>query len=364
MHDTAHEHGRLFFELYWQPEFAVVAELGSYDVNGSLRDHAPRGIRYVGFDMEAGPGVDVVVAPGKPLPLPDGSVDVAVTSSAFEHDIAFWDTFLELIRILRPGGLLYVNAPSNHTVHRYPLDCWRFYPDASQALCEWAARRGIDVTLAESFIGKQGGEGWCDFVAVFRKSAPTPLRRRGRIADHVAAVNILDGSEGAPPRREAERAETDEMLEIAALRAALAERDAALAAGTARLAEQQAENAALTARLTAREQDVAAFTARLAARDGDLAALAARLATLEQALAAREGECAGLAARLAEREGEAAGLRAALAAREETVGRLQAEIAASATALEVAEGHLRNVLGSRSWRITAPLRAVITRMRH
>jgi len=55
MHDTAHEHARLFFELYWQPDFAVVAELGSYDVNGRLRDHAPAGTRYIGFDMAPGP---------------------------------------------------------------------------------------------------------------------------------------------------------------------------------------------------------------------------------------------------------------------------------------------------------------------
>jgi len=43
--------------------------------------------------------------------------------ATFEHDVMFWESFLELVRVLRPGGLLYLNAPSNTAFHRYPLDC-------------------------------------------------------------------------------------------------------------------------------------------------------------------------------------------------------------------------------------------------
>ncbi|MFC7474910.1 methyltransferase domain-containing protein [Dankookia sp. GCM10030260] len=346
MHDTAHTHARLFFENYWQPEFATVAELGSYDVNGRLRDHAPPGVRYVGMDMAPGPGVDVVVAPGAPLPLADASVDVAVTSSCFEHDIAFWDSFLELIRILRPGGLLYLNAPSNYAVHRYPLDCWRFYPDAGLALCQWAGQRGVAVELAESFIGQQGGEGWCDFVAVFRKAGPGALRRRGRIAGHAPGSNILDGGAGGEPVREAERGQTDEMLAIDGLRATLAERDAALARQAVDLGRQEAA-------LAAREAELAALraegTARAAAHDD----LAGRLA-------AREGDLAACAGRLAESEAAGTALADRLAGAEAALGAMRAEAAAGAAALAQAEGHLRRVLGSRSWQLTAPLRAVLT----
>lgn len=366
MHDTAHEHARLFFELYWQPDFAVVAELGSYDVNGRLRDHAPAGTRYIGFDMAPGPGVDVVVAPGAALPLADASVDVAVTSSCFEHDVAFWDSFLELVRILRPGGLLYLNAPSNYAVHRFPLDCWRFYPDAGLALCQWAARRGVAVELAESFIGQQGGEGWCDFVAVFRKAGPGGLSRRGRIAERAPAVNILDGGAGCPPVRQAERAETDEMLAITSLRAGLTQRDQAVEAAAARLAAQEAALGSQAAALLARDAEIAAAVADGAARAEENADLVARLAARDQALAAcqdrlarRDGEVARLGARLAEAEAALAALQAKAAA---GAAALRAEAAASAAALATAEGHLRTVLGSRSWRFTAPLRAMLHRL--
>jgi SAM-dependent methyltransferase len=195
VHDTAYLHGRLFFELYGSHSIRTVVELGSQDVNGSLRDHCPPGVHYIGLDVIPARGVDLVVDPEGHLPLATDAVDVVVTSSALEHDVCFWETFLELIRILRPGGLLYVNAPSNGVFHRYPVDCWRFYPDAGLALVRWAARRGLAVELVESFIGPPQRERWADFVAVFRKLGGAPLRRKGRIATHASGLNVHDITE-------------------------------------------------------------------------------------------------------------------------------------------------------------------------
>jgi SAM-dependent methyltransferase len=214
MHDTAYEHGRRFFALYWQEHFRDVVELGSQDVNGSLRGHAPATASYQGLDTAPGPGVDRVVTPGEPLPLPDGCADVVVTSSALEHDPCFWETFLDLVRLLRPGGLLYVNAPSNHAFHRYPVDCWRFYPDAGTALVAWGRRRGIEVELVESFVARPAAEGWSDFVAVFRKPGP-PLARRGRIADLSDTQNGFDAESTGLLR---ERADTFDMRALAQAR--------------------------------------------------------------------------------------------------------------------------------------------------
>lgn len=105
--------------------------------------------------------------------------------------MCFWETFLDLIRILRPGGLLYVDAPSNSVFHRYPVDCWRFYPDSGVALVEWARRQGVEVELVESFVAAPAESGWCDFIAVFRKAGP-PLVRTGRMADLGKVMNVHD----------------------------------------------------------------------------------------------------------------------------------------------------------------------------
>ncbi|SOD75135.1 methyltransferase family protein [Jatrophihabitans sp. GAS493] len=223
MHDTSYEHGRLFFEVYWQAGFQVVVDLGSQDVNGSLRDHCPPEARYVGLDMEPGKGVDLVVEPGAALPFADASVDVAVSTSAFEHDVFFWETFLEMVRVIRPGGLVYINAPSNNDFHRYPLDLWRFYPDAGIGLVKWAAKHDVPVELVESFVAKPGAEGWADFVAVFRKQSDKPLPPTGRIADRTTATNIFSGS---AEYLEAEQRQTFEALEIADLRDSFAQAQA------------------------------------------------------------------------------------------------------------------------------------------
>lgn len=240
MHESAYEHGRQFFDLYWNPRFIDVVELGSQDVNGTLRNHAPKSAVYLGLDMIDAKGVDIVATPGKPLPLPDASSDVIVTSSAFEHDACFWETFLDLLRVLRPGGLLYINAPSNNAFHRYPVDCWRFYPDAGVGLVEWATRNGIEVDLVESFTAEPQESGWADFIAIFRKAGP-PLLRKGSMADLSKSMNVHDIEEPGL-QRESER--TFDMI-------ATEETQEKLSASEAELAEVQAANSALQTELAA-----------------------------------------------------------------------------------------------------------------
>src|SRR5580658_1953172 len=155
MHDTAFAIGRKFFELYGGAD-GLVVEIGAQDVNGSLKDALPAGLAYVGLDMSAGRNVDVV-ATGHRTPLADAVADLVVSSSALEHDPIFWLTFAELCRITKPGGYIYLSAPSNGYVHRHPLDCWRFYPDAAQGLAEWGRLQGMDVTVVETFTAERDG---------------------------------------------------------------------------------------------------------------------------------------------------------------------------------------------------------------
>lgn len=201
MHERAYEHGRLFFENYWRDGFEDVVELGSLNINGSLRDHAPPGARYIGLDWAEGPGVDRVVAAGSALPLEDGCADVVLSSSALEHDPCFWETFVELARLLKPGGVLYLNVPSNNWFHRHPMDCWRFYPDAGHALAQWANRCGRPLTLVESFVARPGASGWADCVAVFHRPG-VDLRRRASLASRTDCHNVWDYEAPSLARRE------------------------------------------------------------------------------------------------------------------------------------------------------------------
>jgi SAM-dependent methyltransferase len=120
----------------------TIVDIGSQDVNGSLRSVAPPNNKYIGVDFVEAKGVDVVITDPYSLPFEDESVDAVVSSSCFEHSEFFWLLFNEALRILKPTGLLYINVPSNGQFHRYPVDCWRFYPDSGVALQNWGKRSG------------------------------------------------------------------------------------------------------------------------------------------------------------------------------------------------------------------------------
>ena len=173
MHPTALNNSQNFFDTYadaFDSNTNVrIVEIGSQDVNGSLRSTAPSNFEYVGVDFVAGKGVDVILTDPYTLPFEDDSADIILSSSCFEHSEMFWLVFLEILRVLKPKGLLYLNVPSNGDFHRYPVDCWRFYPDSGRALVTWAKRNGINAALLESYTSLQAKDAYNDFVGVFLK---------------------------------------------------------------------------------------------------------------------------------------------------------------------------------------------------
>jgi SAM-dependent methyltransferase len=173
MHDTAYKIGGIFLRTYAKSGDHIL-DIGSMDVNGSLRALAPPDCRYVGIDLEAGPGVDIVVGRISQLPFAPASFDAIVTSSCFEHDAMFWQTFVEMCRVLKPAGYIYINAPSKGYMHSYPIDAWRFFPDAGIALRDWAKINFCAVELVESFITRNIADIWNDCVMVFTKGDPPP----------------------------------------------------------------------------------------------------------------------------------------------------------------------------------------------
>jgi SAM-dependent methyltransferase len=187
MHDTAMHIGKLFFEIYCLST-GVILEIGSRDINGTLRSVAPKGYYYLGADQEVGQGVDVVVSPHHDFPIAEQSIDCVLASSVFEHDAFFWETFIRAAQLLKNGGYLYINSPSNGWVHRYPADYWRFYPDSGLALERWGRRAGVIITMVESFVADRKMDVWNDFVAVFQMTESPTLHER-LIQDSIPNTN-------------------------------------------------------------------------------------------------------------------------------------------------------------------------------
>lgn len=174
MHDTALISGKFFAELYGGLN-KIVLDVGGKNVNGSLRVFFENlGMKYICLDIEEDSSVDIVIKPGDKLPFDNGSIDLIVSSSCFEHDPCFWITFKEMTRIIKFGGFIYVNAPTNGPYHCYPGDNWRFYSDAGQALSYWSGYQISDeevfpVKVVETFHILPKCDIWIDFTCVWER---------------------------------------------------------------------------------------------------------------------------------------------------------------------------------------------------
>jgi len=172
MHETSIKNAGRFIETYVKNEKGrTLVDLGSQSYDGQfiLRQIMPSEINYLGLDFQEGYNVDIVMHDPYIIPLEDNSVDYIISTSCFEHSEFFWLTFLEIMRVLKPDGLFYLNSPSNGPFHRYPVDCWRFYPDSAVALSKWGNKNGYNCEVLEQYTGLKENEFWFDYVSVFIK---------------------------------------------------------------------------------------------------------------------------------------------------------------------------------------------------
>ena len=176
MHHSAYVNAEKFYHKYCKDniENKKILDVGSYDVNGTMKPIFQKG-QYIGLDMEQGPNVDIVGVSHK-IPFKKDEFDIVISSSCFEHDDMFWVSFQEMCRVLKPGGYMYIQAPSNGPYHGWPSDNWRFYIDSWKSLEKWGKTLGYDMELVEHYIDdttphhpSEGIRIWNDSIGIYRK---------------------------------------------------------------------------------------------------------------------------------------------------------------------------------------------------
>ena len=90
-----------------------ILEIGSYDVNGSVRELFTDSISYIGADLIEGPGVDLVKS-GHEIDLESNSFDLTLSCECFEHNPYWLETFQNMIRMTKPGGLVVFTCASSY----------------------------------------------------------------------------------------------------------------------------------------------------------------------------------------------------------------------------------------------------------
>lgn len=172
MHKTTYDKMFWFKNIYLDTSLDLkILDVGSLDTSG--KNYNYRSIfnlpnwEYYGLDIMDGANVDILVEDIYNISeISDESFDVVISGQFFEHLEFFWITMSEIARILKPGGVCCIIAPSGGPEHgTLGHDCYRFYEDGMAALAKYVDFEILHVSTNYSDEAKP----WCDSCLVAKK---------------------------------------------------------------------------------------------------------------------------------------------------------------------------------------------------
>lgn len=148
MHKNSLRIMRYFIRHYvGNHENLKVLDVGSRTINsrrlGSYRNLFEDD-KYIGVDIVAGENVDIVTREYE-FPFKDEEFDIVISGSTFEHVEWPWILIKEIVRVLKRDGLCCIVAPWNGDIHQFPVDTYRYFPDAMSALAKWSELKVLRV---------------------------------------------------------------------------------------------------------------------------------------------------------------------------------------------------------------------------
>jgi hypothetical protein len=132
------------------PKNALIVDMGSQDVNGSYKPLIEGKWKYLGIDLGAGLNVDHQMKSEFDTGLPDEYADGLICGQVLEHCRNPFLLVKEMFRIVKKGGMLLITAPAVWPEHKYPFDCFRYYPDGMIALMDFVGGHTFKSYLVES----------------------------------------------------------------------------------------------------------------------------------------------------------------------------------------------------------------------
>jgi Methyltransferase domain len=112
-----------------------VLEIGSRARSGNTNRHLVHpDVDYVGIDIASGENVDVVGDAHHLSRHVTEQFDAIFSVSVFEHLLMPWMVALEMNKVLKVGGIAYIQSHPSWPLHDEPWDFWRFSKDAWEGL--------------------------------------------------------------------------------------------------------------------------------------------------------------------------------------------------------------------------------------
>lgn len=125
-----------FISLTKQEPSSSILEIGSRNVTGTThRSVFSHCADYVGLDILPGDGVDVVGDAHKLSEcFPLERFNCVYSVSVFEHLLFPWKVVLEINKVMRPEGYVFIATHPVWPAHELPWDFWRFPRNGFHAL--------------------------------------------------------------------------------------------------------------------------------------------------------------------------------------------------------------------------------------
>lgn len=99
------------------------------------KDWVPHAREYIAADFREGLDVDVVAdAHHLSDVLGENRFDLVISCSTYEHIQNPWLATVEICRVLKPGGVVFVQTHQSFPIHAHPHDYWRFTADGLKTL--------------------------------------------------------------------------------------------------------------------------------------------------------------------------------------------------------------------------------------
>lgn len=142
VHDNMNESLKFFFENL--PNTPEVLELGTLKWGKFSTHHKslfPTASKYVMSDISNGPDVDVAADLHTLTSKFDAcSFDAIFCCSVFEHLHSPWVAAREILTVLKPNGVAFIQTHQSFPIHGYPHDYYRFSKEALSHLFQSASK--------------------------------------------------------------------------------------------------------------------------------------------------------------------------------------------------------------------------------
>lgn len=134
-----HDNRKKFLQEHFDVQGNEILEVGSRNVVGGETRKLFSNANYTGFDYYPGDNVDVVGDAHELSKHFDKQFDLIYSSAVFEHLAMPWKVSTEIIKLLKPGGCVFIETHYSFSSHERP---WHFFQYSENAL---------DVLFPEKF---------------------------------------------------------------------------------------------------------------------------------------------------------------------------------------------------------------------